>query len=117
MPDSVPRWNRWWRPCRLTCNSGVATAQRSGLVNIEGLANLSGPIHDKGVMILEGFLLHHGRPRHVENVPMGAAVLAGDYCYAQGLVRIAATGDLAMVEALGDLVALSAAAVASGRER
>jgi len=32
-------------------------AQRSGLVNIEGLANLSGPIHDKGVMILEGFLL------------------------------------------------------------
>jgi predicted ATP-dependent protease len=45
------------RPCRITCNSGVATAQRSGLINIEGLANLSGPIHDKGVMILEGFLL------------------------------------------------------------
>jgi predicted ATP-dependent protease len=45
------------RPCRITCNSGVATAQRSGLVNIEGLANLSGPIHNKGVMILEGFLL------------------------------------------------------------
>lgn len=45
------------RPCRITCSSGVATAQRAGLVNIEGLANLSGPIHDKGVMILEGFLL------------------------------------------------------------
>lgn len=45
------------RPCRITCNSGVAVAQRSGLVNIEGLANLSGPIHDKGVMILEGYLL------------------------------------------------------------
>lgn len=45
------------RPCRITCNSGVATPQRSGLVNIEGLAQLSGPIHDKGVMILEGFLL------------------------------------------------------------
>lgn len=67
-------------------------------------------------LILEGFLLHRGRPRHVDHVPMGAAVLAGDYCYAQGLVRIAATGDLDMVEALGDLVALSAAAVASGRE-
>lgn len=67
-------------------------------------------------LILEGFLLHRGRPRHVDHVPVGAAVLAGDYCYAQGLVRIAATGDLAMVEALGDLVALSAAAVASGRE-
>ncbi len=68
-------------------------------------------------LILEGFLLHHGRPRHVDHVPMGAAVLAGDYCYAQGLVRIAATGDLAMVEALGDLVALSAAAMAAGREQ
>ncbi|MBL8729833.1 MAG: AAA family ATPase [Planctomycetes bacterium] len=45
------------RPCRITCNSGVATAQQSGLVNIEGLANLSGPIHNKGIMILEGFLL------------------------------------------------------------
>lgn len=45
------------RPCRITCNSGAATAARSGLVNIEGLAQLSGPIHDKGVMILEGFLL------------------------------------------------------------
>ncbi len=66
-------------------------------------------------LILEGFLLHHGRPRHVDNVPIGAAVLAGDYCYAQGLVRIAATGDLAMVEALGDLVALSAVAMAVGR--
>lgn len=67
-------------------------------------------------LILEGFLLHRGSPRHVDGAEMGAAVLAGDYCYAQGLVRIAATGDLAMVEALGDLVALSAAAVAAGRE-
>lgn len=67
-------------------------------------------------LILEGFLLHHGRPRHVDNVPMGAAVLAGDYCYAQGLVRIAATGDLEVVQALGELVALSAAAVAADRQ-
>ncbi len=68
-------------------------------------------------LILEGFLLHHGRPRYVDHVPMGAAVLAGDYCYAQGLVRVAATGDLQVVEALGELVALSAAAVAAGREQ
>ena len=67
-------------------------------------------------LILEGFLLHHGAPRCVDDVEMGAAVLAGDYCYAQGLVRIAATGDLAMVEALGDLVALSATAMAAGGE-
>lgn len=45
------------RPCRITCNSGVAVPTRSGLVNIEGAVNLSGPIHDKGVMILEGYLL------------------------------------------------------------
>jgi predicted ATP-dependent protease len=45
------------RPCRITCNSGVAAPMRSGLVNIEGAVNLSGPIHDKGVLILEGYLL------------------------------------------------------------
>jgi len=45
------------RPCRITCSSGMAIASRSGLLNIEGAVNLSGPIHDKGVMILEGFLL------------------------------------------------------------
>ena len=67
-------------------------------------------------LILEGFLLHHGTSRHVGQVEMGAAVLAGDYCYAQGLVRVARTGDLAIVEALADLVALSAAAVAAGRD-
>ena len=45
------------RPCRITCSSGVAVPTRSGLINIEGAVNLSGPIHDKGVMILEGYLL------------------------------------------------------------
>ncbi|MEC7583193.1 MAG: AAA family ATPase [Planctomycetota bacterium] len=45
------------RPCRITCNSGVSVPTRSGLINIEGAVNLSGPIHDKGVMILEGYLL------------------------------------------------------------
>ncbi len=73
--------------------------------------------HALGVeLILEGFLLHHGTSRHVGQVEMGAAVLAGDYCYAQGLVRVAATGDLAVVEALADLVALSSAAVAAGND-
>ena len=46
------------RPCRITCNSGAAVAERSGLINIEGAVDLSGPIHDKGVLILEGYLLH-----------------------------------------------------------
>lgn len=66
-------------------------------------------------LILEGFLLHHGTPRYVAPTDLGTSVLAGDYCYAQGLVRVAATGDLSVVKALSDLVALSAAAVAADR--
>ena len=65
-------------------------------------------------LILEGFLLHHGRPRHVAPAAPGRGVLAGDYCYAHGLVRIAAAGDLFVVSALADLIALGAGIVAAG---
>lgn len=65
-------------------------------------------------LILEGFLLHHGRPRHLEPEGTGRAVLAGDYCYAHGLVRVAAAGDLFVVAALADLIALGAGRVAAG---
>lgn len=65
-------------------------------------------------LILEGFLLHHGRPRHVAPAAPGREVLAGDYCYAHGLVRIAEAGDLFVIEALADLIALGAGVVASG---
>jgi hypothetical protein len=64
-------------------------------------------------LILEGFLLHHGRPRHRAG-GAGREVLAGDYCYAFGLVRIAASGDLFVVEALANLIALGAGLVAAG---
>ena len=40
-------------------------------------------------------------------------MLAGDYCYAHGLVRITGAGDLFVVEALADLIALGAGLVAS----
>ena len=66
-------------------------------------------------LILEGFLLHHGRPRHLAPSEPGREVLAGDYCYAHGLVRMAAAGDLFVIEALADLIALGAGVVASGR--
>ncbi len=66
-------------------------------------------------LILEGFLLHHGRPRHLSPSEPGREVLAGDYCYAHGLVRIADSGDLVVIEALADLIALGAGVVASGR--
>ena len=65
-------------------------------------------------LILEGFLLHHGRPRHLTPSAPGREVLAGDYCYAHGLVRITDAGDLFVVEALADLIALGAGLVASG---
>jgi hypothetical protein len=64
-------------------------------------------------LILEGFLLHHGTARHLSPAP-GREVLAGDYCYAYGLVRIAAAGDLFVVEALADLIAIGAGLVAAG---
>ena len=66
-------------------------------------------------LILEGFLLHHGRPRHLRLEGRGRQVLAGDYCYAQGLVRVADAGDLYVIEALADLIALGPGLVASGR--
>jgi len=66
-------------------------------------------------LILEGFLLHHGSARHLRPSGPGREVLAGDYCYANGLVRITDAGDLFVVEALADLIALGAGVVAAGR--
>lgn len=65
-------------------------------------------------LILEGFLLHHGTPRHLTVEDPGRRVLAGDYCYASGLTRVAATGDLRVIALLAELVALSSALVATG---
>ena len=73
---------------------------------------LTGGAADGLDLILEGFLLHHGRPRHL-NLSDNKRILAGDYCYAHGLVCVAAAGDLAIVEQLADLVALSASLVAT----
>jgi hypothetical protein len=66
-------------------------------------------------MILEGFLLHHGEPRHLRPPERGRRVLAGDYCYAHGLVRVAEGGDLVVIEALAELIALGAGLVAQER--
>ena len=43
------------RPQRITCEVSMGDA---GVVNIEREAKLSGSIHDKGVLILDGFLRH-----------------------------------------------------------
>ena len=45
------------KPSRVTVATGVGSAHRAGVVNIERESDLSGPLHDKGVMILHGYLL------------------------------------------------------------
>lgn len=56
-------------------------------------------------MIREGYLLHNGRGRLFSQADRDLALLTGDYLYAAGLVEICATGDLAAVATLADLIA------------
>lgn len=73
------------------------------------------PLTAEGVdLILEGFLAHHGTPRHLR-ADGAPHVLAGDFCYATGLVRVAEAGDVGVVALLAALVARSAGLVADGR--
>jgi predicted ATP-dependent protease len=46
---------RFGKPCRITANT---YAGKSGIINIEREAKLSGRIHDKGVYIINGYLGH-----------------------------------------------------------
>ena len=41
------------KPSRITCRTYLG---RSGVINIERESQMSGPIHDKGVMILNGYM-------------------------------------------------------------
>lgn len=58
--------------------------------------------------ILEGYLLHYGRPRLVETDDEDLRLLAGDHLYAVGLSRLSRLGDLDAVRALADLITLCA---------
>ncbi|HWH05812.1 MAG TPA: hypothetical protein VNT23_05185, partial [Gaiellaceae bacterium] len=64
--------------------------------------------------IYEGYLVHYGRPRLFAPADDDVALLLGDYLYAHGLVRIAATGDLGAVETLAELISACAALRAEG---
>jgi hypothetical protein len=67
--------------------------------------------------ILEGYLLHQGAGRIVEESDPDLRLLAGDYLYAFGLARLASMGDLDAVEELADLISLCAQAQPTvGRE-
>jgi len=58
--------------------------------------------------IYEGYLVHYGRPRLFQPADDETALLLGDYLYAHGLVRIAATGELDAVVALAELISTCA---------
>ena len=58
--------------------------------------------------IYEGYLVHYGRPRLFSPSEGDVALLLGDYLYAHGLVRIAATEDLDAVATLAELISTCA---------
>ena len=64
--------------------------------------------------VLEGCLLHYGRPRALQIADPDLALLAGDRLYALGLARLAAIGDLTAIAELADIIALSAQAHSAG---
>ena len=57
-------------------------------------------------MILEGSLLHYGRPRVVTTDDRDLALLLGDQLYALGLSLLAELGDVEAVSELADLISL-----------
>jgi hypothetical protein len=65
--------------------------------------------------IYEGYLAHYGRARAYEPADGDAALVLGDYLYAQGLARIAALGDVEAVSDLAELISLCAHVQAEGR--
>jgi hypothetical protein len=65
--------------------------------------------------IYEGYLVHYGRPRLHEPEDGDAALVLGDYFYAQGLARIASMGDVEAVADLAELISVCAQARAEGR--
>jgi hypothetical protein len=67
--------------------------------------------------ILEGYLLHYGRPRLVVTPDEDLRLLAGDHLYALGLSRLAQLGDLDAVRALADLITACARTHAQGGDR
>jgi len=77
---------------------------------------LGPPEHALGLeTIYEGYLVHYGRSRLFSPADPDSALLLGDYLYAHGLVRVAATGDVAAVADLAELISLCAQARAEGR--
>ena len=91
------------KPSRVTVRTYLG---RGGVVNIEREAKLSGPIHDKGVMILSGFL----GDRFAQDKPLA---LAASICFEQSYSGV--EGDSASsTELYGLLSALSGLPIRQG---
>ena len=58
--------------------------------------------------IYEGYLCHYGTARLFDPPDDELALLLGDYLYAHGLVRVAATGSVEAVTTLAELLSLCA---------
>jgi hypothetical protein len=66
--------------------------------------------------VYEGYLVHHGRSRLFAQIDADTSLLLGDYLYAHGLVRVAATGNVTAVADLAELISLCSQARAEGRD-
>jgi hypothetical protein len=66
--------------------------------------------------VYEGYLVHYGRSRLFAQEDPDTSLLLGDYLYAHGLLRVAATGNVAAVADLAELISLCAQARAEGRD-
>jgi len=86
-------------------------------VEVEVFSTLGPERHALGVeTIYEGYLVHYGRSRLFAPADPDTALLLGDYLYAQGLVLVADTGDVAAVADLAELISLCTQARADGRD-
>jgi predicted ATP-dependent protease len=63
---------RFGRTVRVTATTGPTSERKADLLSIEREAELSGPLHDKGVLILHGFLLE--RFGQDGPIPLGATI-------------------------------------------
>jgi hypothetical protein len=80
-------------------------------------SQLCGEPHALGLeTVYEGYLTHYGRPRLFAPPDDDTALLLGDYLYAHGLVRIAASGDVDAVRELAELISRCAHLRADGKD-
>lgn len=61
------------KPSRITANVSVGS---SGIINIEREAQMSGPLHNKGVLIISGYL----RSKYAQNKPLA---ISASLCFEQ----------------------------------